>query len=81
MSVSFEQLAEVVADLERVKIRLSKLEKAQTILVVSADDVADLAAKSQRSKTDCLLALRETGGDSAGALKYLRTMAKSEDPV
>jgi NACalpha-BTF3-like transcription factor len=76
MSAIDAVIGELVADLERAKIRISRLERAQTILVISGDDLASMAKKSGRSHSECISAIRETDGDMTAALSDLTTIRK-----
>jgi hypothetical protein len=72
-----DQLAELASEVERLKIRVARLEQGQLILVVSIADLESLATISARSQSDCLYALRETGGNMGEAVAFLQTMGES----
>lgn len=74
MSFDSERLIELSAELERVKIRLKRVELGQAILVVSSDELNSLAQQTGKSHQDCLYALRETGGDTKKAAALLQSM-------
>lgn len=66
-----EQLLILSSQVERLNVRLKRLELGQSILVIASKDLDDLSTKSGYPHSDCLHALREVNGNLNEALRFL----------
>lgn len=68
-----EQILHLSSQIERLNVRLKRLELGQSILVIASKDLDDLSTKSGYPHSDCLHALREVSGNLNDALSFLKT--------